>query len=190
MTGDGTPLLHFSEDPHIERFVPHVPLTNPGHPPAVWAIDAQHAPLYWFPRECPRVTVWADDAAQAATLRELLTTTARRVHATELGWLERLRTVELFVYVLPSATFRPWGPAYGQWISEDPVEPQRVHPVGDLLERHAAAGIELRLVLDLHPLRAVVLDSGLAFSMVRMHNARGADAQRTARMHDARGAAH
>ncbi len=42
-------LLHFSEDPSITRFVPHVPRTNPDHAPAVWAIDADHAPVYWFP---------------------------------------------------------------------------------------------------------------------------------------------
>ena len=53
------PLLHFSEDPSITRFTPHVPATNPGQAPAVWAIDAAHAPVYWFPRDCPRGAVWA-----------------------------------------------------------------------------------------------------------------------------------
>lgn len=42
-------LYHFSEDPSIERFVPHVPRTNPTHPPAVWAIDEVHAPLSGSP---------------------------------------------------------------------------------------------------------------------------------------------
>src|SRR3954464_3428258 len=51
-------LFHFSEDPSIERFVPHVPKTNPTHRAGVWAIDHERAPLYWFPRECPRVTIW------------------------------------------------------------------------------------------------------------------------------------
>ena len=178
MTREGVPLLHFSEDPHIEHFVPHVPATNPDHPPAVWAIDADHAPLYWFPRDCPRVTVWADDAEQLTALHERFTTTARRVHAAELGWLARNRAVELFVYELPPATFRPWEPAYGQWISEVPVEPLGVTRAGDLLRRHAAAGIELRLVPDLHPLREAVLGSGLPFSMVRVHHRHGADARR------------
>jgi hypothetical protein len=51
-------LYHFSTNPDIKRFVPHVPRTNPTHRAAVWAIDADHAPLYWFPRDCPRVSVW------------------------------------------------------------------------------------------------------------------------------------
>lgn len=167
------PLLHFSEDPDIERFVPHVPATNPAHPPAVWAIDADHAPLYWFPRDCPRVTVWADDDHQRAVLGKLLTTTARRVHAAELAWLPRIRSVELFAYELPPATFTAWPEADGQWISDVTVEPIAVQPVGDLLDRHAAAGIELRLVPDLWPLHGAVVTSGLPFSMVRMHNAGG-----------------
>jgi hypothetical protein len=56
VTGDV--LHHFSEDPNIVRFDPHVPVTNPEHRAGVWVIDAAHAPLYWFPRDCPRVTVW------------------------------------------------------------------------------------------------------------------------------------
>lgn len=167
------PLLHFSEDPHIQRFVPHVPTTNPIHPPAVWAIDADHAPLYWFPRDCPRVTVWARTAVEQSRLTDQLATTARRVQATELAWVERLRAVVLFEYRLPQATFRRWPDAYGQWISESTVEPLDVRPAGDLLARHAAAGVELRFVPDLWPLRNLVVDSGLPFSIVRMHNARG-----------------
>lgn len=45
-------LYHFSVDPGITKLVPHVPRTNPEHRRAVWAIDAEHAPLYWFPRDC------------------------------------------------------------------------------------------------------------------------------------------
>jgi hypothetical protein len=169
---DDGPLLHFSEDPGIERFVPHVPATNPDHPPAVWAIDAAHAPLYWFPRDCPRVTVWADDQDQEATLHAVFATSARRVHAAEAGWQARIRTTELFEYALPRATFHRWEAAHGQWISSAVVTPLAVRPVGDLIARHSAAGIELRLVADLWPLHDLVVDAGLPFSMVRMHNAR------------------
>ena len=165
-------LWHFSEDPHIERFTPHVPATNPTQPPSVWAIDTRHAPLYWFPRDCPRVTVWADDEIQQANLGARLHTTASRVHATELAWLDRIRTTALYAYRLPDEPFRAWTEAHGQWVSTEPVTPLGVEPVGDLLARHAAAGIELRLVADLGPLRELVLASGLPFSMVRMGNAR------------------
>jgi hypothetical protein len=46
-----------------------------------------------------------------------------------------------------------------------------VEPVGDLLARHAAAGIELRITPSLWPLCDAVVGSGLRFSMVRMANA-------------------
>jgi hypothetical protein len=35
-------LFHFSEDPAIEAFVPHVPRSNPTQPASVWAIDEDH----------------------------------------------------------------------------------------------------------------------------------------------------
>jgi len=162
---------HFSEDPTIERFVPHVPATNPDQPPAVWAIDAEHAPLYWFPRDCPRVTAWPRTEAERPAFEAAFTTTASRLHATELGWLDRLRDVALYRYVLPAAPFRAWSAASGQWIALEPVEPLAVEPVGDLLAAHATAGIELRLVPSLWPLHDLAVSDRWDFSIVRMRNA-------------------
>ena len=48
-------LLHFSEDPSITGFVPHVAATAQERRPYVWAVDFDQAPGYWFPRDCPRV---------------------------------------------------------------------------------------------------------------------------------------
>jgi hypothetical protein len=164
-------LYHFSEDPNIERFVPHVPRTNPSQPPAVWAIDREHAPLYWFPRDCPRIAVYPFHEGQRAEFEARFTTSARRMHAIESEWLERMRSVQIFRYELDSAAFSPWEEANGQWISAAEVMPSSVTPIGDLLAAHAAAGIELRLVPSLWPLHDVVRDSGFDFSIVRMHNA-------------------
>ena len=38
-------VFHFSEDPSIEVFRPHVPVTRPDAEPRVWAIDEEHAPV-------------------------------------------------------------------------------------------------------------------------------------------------
>jgi len=116
--------------------------------------------------------VWADDEIQQANLGARLHTTASRVHAVELSWLDRIRTTALYAYRLPGATFRVWTDEHGQWVSTEPVTPLGVESVGDLLARHVAAGIELRLVADLGPLRELVLATGLPFSMVRMGSAR------------------
>jgi hypothetical protein len=164
-------LFHFSEDPTITRFVPHVPRTNPDHPPAVWAIDAEHAPLYWFPRDCPRVTMWPRNADEAAVFRQVFGTDARRVHAIEAGWLDRVRTADVHRYEFAAADFTPWQLASGQWISDREVEPLSISPVGDLLEAHVRAGIELRIVPSLWPLHDLAFSDRWDFSMVRMANA-------------------
>ena len=164
-------LHHFSEDPAIERFVPHVPTTNPSHPPAVWAIDGAHAPVYWFPRDCPRVTVWTDTAAELPAFQSCFTTTASRLHAIEHTWLGRMQRVELYRYDLPAESFAPWPDADGQWISTESVVPLAVAAVGDVIDLHARASIELRIVPSLWPLRDVVVAGPWPFSIVRMLNA-------------------
>jgi hypothetical protein len=51
-------VLHFSEDPTITRFRPHVAATARQPEAYVWALDAEQAQSYWFPRQCPRVLAW------------------------------------------------------------------------------------------------------------------------------------
>jgi hypothetical protein len=165
-----TEVLHFSEDPGIDRFDPHVPATNPSQAPRVWAIDEVHAPLYWFPRGCPRVAFWTQDGAPPSLLGP---TAAARVHAVEAAWLDRIRACRLVVYRFDAVGFEPWSEADGHWVAHEPVVPRSVTPVGDLLTAHAEAGIELRVVPSLHPLVDPVVASGYRFSIVRLANAQG-----------------
>lgn len=163
-------LLHFSEDATIAGFVPHVPATNPEQPPLVWTVDDLHAPLFWFPRDCPRITFWSGDGS---AVDRLGATTAARVHAIEERWLERVRACELFEYRFASGGFQPWLDADGYWVSEGEQRPLDVHPAGDLLGLHAAAGIEVRVLPSLTTLRDEVIASGYRFSMCRMANSEG-----------------
>jgi hypothetical protein len=160
-------LLHFSEDPNISRFKPHVPRTNPAAAPAVWAVDPAHASLYWFPRDCPRVAVWANNPEQQRRLARRLKTGASRVHAAPLQWLGAIRACRLYEYRFEPTPFTPWADAEGQWIAHELVIATAVQPVGDLLDRHVAAGIDARFMTDLTPLREAVLTAGLPFSIVR-----------------------
>jgi hypothetical protein len=50
------------------------------------------------------------------------------------------------------------------------VVPIGVRPVGDLLDLHVRAGIELRFVPDLSRFWDVVVASGLPFSGIRLRN--------------------
>ena len=160
-------MFHYSEDPSLTRFEPHVPRTNPEVGPAVWAIDEAHAPLYWFPRNCPRVAVWAHDARQRRRLHQLFGGTGSRVQAAPDSWSEEISSCRLYEYRFDAADFDPWLEAEGQWISRRTVAPLSVVPVGDLLLRQCAAGVDLRFVPDLRAPRDLALESGLPFSIVR-----------------------
>lgn len=170
---DALVLHHFSEDGSITRFAPHTPRTNPTHPPAVWAIDSVHAPLYWFPRDCPRVTAWPRDDVERVAFRRAFATTAHRVHAIEAAWFERMQSTKLFCYDFDPGDFEPWEDASGQWISTTVVTPIRTRPVGDLVGAHIAAGIELRVVPSLSPVVELARDERWDFSIVRLMNATG-----------------
>jgi hypothetical protein len=164
-------VLHFSEDPTITRFVPHVAATARQSEPYVWAVTAAQAPAYWFPRDCPRILAWSRADSTAADRERILGPGgAERMHAIEYGWLRRLQSVRLYVYRLPAEAFRQFE-GYAM-VAEEPVDPLGpAGAVGDLLARHEAAGIELRLVPILWRLVDAVQASSLDFSAIRMRNA-------------------
>lgn len=165
-------LYHFSEDPAIRVFRPHFAPTAALPDPLVWAIDGEHAPLYWFPRACPRVTFWAIETTTLEDrARFLADTTAGRVHAIEAAWLDPMRACELYVYRFPGDRFELLDANGGFWVARHEVVPLDVAPVGDLLRRHAGAGMELRITPSLWPLADAVAASTLGFSLVRMGNA-------------------
>ena len=164
-------LWHVSDDATIERFEPHVAATSVEADPLVWAIDTRHLPAYWFPRDCPRATFWANDATSDEDLERLLHGERRRVHAIECGRLERSREARLVAYRLPEEAFEPYHEAGGYWIARTAVAPLEVVELGDLLARHADAEIELRIVPNLWPLWDRVVASTLDFSGIRLRNA-------------------
>jgi hypothetical protein len=162
-------LWHLSENPAIERFVPHLSATAESPEARVWAIDTRHLPPYWFPRECPRGTFWA--TARTTPEDSELLGGSSRVHLVEAGWLARMRSARVVAYRLPGATFAPDPEVGGYWLSRTPVVPVDIVELGDLVARHEQSGIELRAVPDLWPLWNRVVASTLEFSGIRLHNA-------------------
>jgi hypothetical protein len=169
-----TALWHVSADASIARFEPRANERHDSREPLVWAIDDEHVPAYWFPRECPRGTFWAVDSTTDEDVERFLTgDRVTRVHAIEAGWLEVLRAGRLYAYSLPAEGFERYERAAGYWVSRDAVEPAGVEELGDLLSRHAEAGIELRIVPQLLPLWERVIASSLEFSGIRLRNLDG-----------------
>jgi hypothetical protein len=161
-------VLHFSEDPHIELFVP-----QPGG--YVWAVDEARAPDYWFPRDCPRAMAWTRPETLAADRDRVIGPGGgTRVHAIEYGWLPALREVRLYAYRLSARAFRPFGePVPHALVATEPVPPLApAEPVGDLLHLHEEAGIQLRVLPNLWPFWDAVIASTLGFSGIRLRNAR------------------
>lgn len=168
-------LLHFSEDPSITRFVPHVATTAREPLAYVWAVDHGRAPDYWFPRQCPRAMAWTVSATTPADRDRIIGAgCGDRVHAVEYGWLEAMRTVRLFAYRFDAGAFRPHGGAEPHChVATVPVRPLGPpEPVGDLLQAHAEAGIQLRVLDNLWPFWDAVVTSTVGFSGIRLHNAR------------------
>ncbi|MEV4756960.1 DUF6886 family protein [Micromonospora sp. NPDC049559] len=167
-------VLHFSEDPTITRFVPHVADTAQQPEPYVWAVDHQRAPGYWFPRQCPRAMAWVRNGTTDADRDRIVGAgCGDRVHAIEYGWLGAMRTTRLFAYRLPAGRFRPFGaPEQHAHVAVEPVEPLGPpEPVGDLFACHADAGIQLRVLSNLWAFWDAVVDSTLGFSGIRLRNA-------------------
>ena len=167
-------LWHFSEDPALEVFRPRVPATNPDAPPLVWAVDTRHAPLFWFPRDCPRGCIWPGPATTDEDRERFFGQSgASRVHVTESRWLWRMRGCRLYAYRLPAETFRPHEVTGGYWISDQPVEALQRVIVDDLIGRHAVAGIELRITPSVWPFWERVARSTVEFSGCRLANSTG-----------------
>ncbi|MGH3050813.1 MAG: DUF6886 family protein [Gaiellaceae bacterium] len=156
-------LWHVSEDDSIRRFEPR--------DGTVWAIDTRMLPLYWFPRECPRATFWADSGTSEVDVERFLGgERERRVHVVEPERLAEMRAARVVAYRLPESTFTQDDDRF--WRSAEPVEPVDLVELGDLVDRHQRAGIELRTAPGLLPLWEEVAASSLGFSGIRLRNAR------------------
>jgi hypothetical protein len=164
-------LWHFSEDPSLGRFAPRSPAASPGDPALVWAVDTRHAPMFWFPRDCPRGCIWLSPATTSADRERFFGhSDALRIHVIEAGWLDQVRSCRLYAYRLPPGPFRPHDVG-GYWVTGQPVEAIERADIDDLLGRHARAGIELRITPSIWPFWRQVATSTVGFSGSRLRNA-------------------
>lgn len=161
-------LYHFSDQPDITCFEPR---TIDGSPePVVWAVASARQCNYLLPRDCPRVTYYADPTTTAADRQRFLGV-ATAVIAIETTWQARVQTARIYRYRLPTENFECLDETAGYFVSRQPVRAIAMETLDDLPSHIAAAGAELRVLPTLWPLHDAVAASTLAFSMIRLRNA-------------------
>jgi hypothetical protein len=168
-------VFHFSEDPNITQFIPHVARTAEDRRPLVWAVGEDREPDYWFPRQCPRAMAWTVPDTTDDDRRYVLGPGAgSRVHAIEYAWIGRLTTCQLYRYALPAQSFRlSEGEVPHAYVSDravDPLGPPEALP--PLLALHERAGIQLLVLENLWPWWDEVTATTLGHSGIRLANAR------------------
>lgn len=167
-------VLHFSEDPGIKTFAPHVAATAQQADAFVWAVDGSRAPDYWFPRDCPRAMAWVTaETTEDDRSRILGPGGGERVHAIEHRWLARMLDTQLFAYQFDAGYFVEFGdPVPSAHVSQVAVTPLGPpEPVGNLVDLHAQTGIQLRCWPTLFGFWGAVVSSTLGFSGIRLRNA-------------------
>ncbi|GGH27269.1 hypothetical protein GCM10008013_28610 [Paenibacillus segetis] len=155
-------------------FIPRPNKSFPHLEPAVWAIDQEHAVHYFFPRDCPRVIYWKADNSTIEDREQFFRySTVDKIMVVENGWMERLRTTKLYVYVFAPEDFHWFEEAKtaGYYISHKEVKPLRVEVIDDLLGSMMEQDIELRFTPNLSLIKEAVINSSLDFSIIRYANA-------------------
>lgn len=171
-------LFHFSENPDIDVFIPRpvrVPVERPSgmewlNGPLVWAIDDEHQPMYLFPRERPRILLWATPTTSAEDYDHWWQGSNSNILAyIEEAWFEQVKNATIYRYEMPFPPFEAINDA-GMWIAKTAVKPLRLDALSSLLEEHRAHDVELRVVENLLPLKGV-WRSSLHASGIRLRNA-------------------
>jgi len=160
-------LFHVSETAGIRRFEPRA---SEAYGDVVWAIGERLLQNYLLPRDCPRVTFYADfDSTDEDVARFL--GDAEHVVAVERAWLERIYSTALFLYEFDPASFEEVDEIAAYYVSRSPVVPIHESSERYLVSAIESHGSEFRTLPSLWELHDAVAASTLAFSMIRMRNA-------------------
>ena len=162
-------IYHVSETPGIARFDPRADAEGRLR---VWAIGESRLHNYLLPRDCPRVTYYANATTSNDDRRAFFTVSdTQSVVAIEQAWLPALRSVRLHVYEFAAADFVLEDAVAAYYVSTRSAAPISHREVDDALVELSARAVELRVLSSLWPLRDAVVASSLGFSIIRMRNA-------------------
>lgn len=169
-------LFHFSDNPNIASFEPRpvrTPSTRrPGqewlNSPLVWAIDENHDFLYLFPRDCPRILIWAKTETSQAD-RQCWLGDCRAAAFIERRWLDTLRSTTIYRYEMPPSAFESLQDA-GMWVARETVVPIGCAAISQLHDEFGPRNIDLRVIDTLRPLKDL-WNTSLHASGIRLRNA-------------------
>jgi hypothetical protein len=162
-------LYHFSDQGDIERFAPRPPLAHPATEPFVFAIDAWHAPLYFFPRDVPRTGIWPIESTTAEDRSAFAQAFggARMALLVPAEFAVAWRTGHVFRYFFaPNETWLDTGD-HGCWVSREAQTPISVERLSNLPALCAAERVLAQVVEDLPGLTARWRATTLHVSAVR-----------------------
>ncbi len=169
-------LYHFSEESDIRSFEPRFATPELGK--VVWAVSDAGMYTYLLPRDCPRVTFRADNNTTQEDIHRFFGhSSAQYVVVIESGWLAKVQATTLYRYHIPCDMFRRYreDSISQYYVSHQPVTPLCVEPIEDLVKALIDFGVELRIMPSLWPLYDAVVNSTLAFSIIRMRHALARD---------------
>ena len=176
-------LFHISEEPDIARFVPRpAPSQKRTLDGAfVWAIAETTVWTYLTPRDCPRITFYANAKTMSHDVDAYLCgERAGRAAVIETAWFERCLATTLYRYEFNLSHFSLHDPGIQYYLSQRVEEPIDVTTIANPLLELAQMGVELRVMPSLWELRERIFRSSLVWSFIRMRNAtppsRGYDA--------------
>lgn len=172
-TADGTAppgeVWHFSEDPAIERFLPHRAPTSQHDGDFVWACKPERCQNYWFGRQVPRGMAWRTPGCDEDVADRLLGKGNQRLHVIEHTSVPAMSSARVYAYRFADTDFRELeGFAMVATTEQVPLGPPVA--LASPWELHAHAGVPVLVVDDLFGWWAEVIGSGLEFSGIRLKN--------------------
>lgn len=160
---------HFSEDPHISRFLPHLAPTSTHEGAYVWACKPERCPDYWCGRQTPRAMAWRVPGCDEAEADGLLGRGVQRLHVIEHDSLASMEQARLFAYRFDAAGFHELeGFAMVAETEQIPLGPPLALP--SPWELHRQAGIPVMVVANLFDWWSQIIHTDLGFSGIRLKN--------------------
>ena len=166
-------LYHVSEESDIAEFIPRTPKRDDVDKSKglVWALNELGLTSFLLPRDCPRVTYYANEKTTEDDVQKYFSSAARHVVAIESAWFQQTATTSIYVYEFDTASFCMQDEVAGYYVSEQAQTPLSVTRLDNLFDRLFERNVEVRILPNLWQLGEAVQKTTLGWGLYRMINA-------------------